>query len=247
MSLNDVSMKHVVIEQLRFKLSAYSGVFLSLVVVQIIAILFSFNGIGMSVGGVNSLNYQVNQFSNDLVFTFTLLWAFISAIILTARSLRNDDFTFVSSRLTSNLSNILFLVIAAVIATVTTELSSFLLRVIIYFLPNTGTIFITPNSFSLEILASGLFATFLYLLLLAGIGYFVGTITRLHPLMNIIVPLIIFGYFILGGKTNEGMPFIMSFFLNESFLFMFFIKCIMTLVILLAVSSWIFNRGEVRQ
>lgn len=44
MSLTEVSLASVVIKQYKYKLKAYLGVFSSLVVLQILGVIFSFSG-----------------------------------------------------------------------------------------------------------------------------------------------------------------------------------------------------------
>ncbi|QFT88998.1 hypothetical protein FIU87_10105 [Bacillus sp. THAF10] len=248
MSLSNVTVQNVVKEQVRYKLSAYSGVYLSLVVLQLLGLLFSFNGSGMSGGGRGeSFRYSIYHYTGDGVITFTLLWAFIVSIIITTRAYRNDDFTFVSNRLTSNLSNFLFLVLAAIIGAITAELSTYVLKVIMYFLPNFGPFYYTGNPYSLLVLLQGSMVTFLYIMLFAGLGYFVGTIIRLHPLLKVVVPVVLLGVLFFGGATGTGVPDIIKFFVEERSLTIFIAKSIATSFILFGASSWIFNRVEVRQ
>ena len=55
MSLSKPSTFNIVKKQYAYKLQAYIQVFMSLVFIQMLGILFSFNGVGMSGGGSNTL------------------------------------------------------------------------------------------------------------------------------------------------------------------------------------------------
>ena len=75
MYLAEVNTWDVVRKQYRYKLKSYMGVFTSLIVIQILAILFSFNGTGMSSGGgLQSFTYSVNYYSGSMIPIFTMIW-----------------------------------------------------------------------------------------------------------------------------------------------------------------------------
>ena len=123
MSLKTINLAETVKKQFVFKLKANIDVFSSLVWIQLLAILFSLNGVAsMGMGGTN-LSVDVKYYSADLVIIFTMLWSFVTAITITTKPYRNHDFTFVSNRLSSSLSNILFLLTASFIGSITATLS----------------------------------------------------------------------------------------------------------------------------
>ena len=103
MSLTKVSLWEVVKKQLRFKLKSYRGMFTSLMILQIIGILFSLAGEGGGGGSSsNGFSYDMTYYSSNIMFALIMIWAFISAIIITTRAYRFDDYAFVANRLTSH-------------------------------------------------------------------------------------------------------------------------------------------------
>ena len=84
----------------------------------------------MGVGGAN-LNIEVKYYSADLVIIFTMLWSFITAITIHTKPYRNHDFTFVTNRMSSSLSNILFLLTASIIGSITAVLAGNLVNVLV--------------------------------------------------------------------------------------------------------------------
>lgn len=133
MSLTETSLFEAVKNQYLYKLKSHLGMFLAMVGVQVMALLFSLGGV-MSYGmGSQYVNLSIRFFSSEMVIGFTCIWIIVVAVWLTTKDYQNIDFTFVSNRLSSNLSNAAFLVTAALIGGVTAMLSGFLLRIIVYF------------------------------------------------------------------------------------------------------------------
>ncbi|MGD6871464.1 hypothetical protein ACQCU1_04605 [Sutcliffiella horikoshii] len=250
MSLNKVTLEQVVKNQFIYKIGAYSGVFISLIILQLIAVLFSLNGVGMSGGGSNQISYSLHYYSGNLVFVFTMLWVFIVSIIITSKAYRNEDFSFVNNRLSSDLSNILFVILVSVIGTVTSLLSPFLIKVILFFLPKFDLIYYSPVSINMfSFFFYGIVTAFCYIFLCGAAGYFVGTVVRLSSLFKILLPVVFVGYLFLGEMISEvsSLPTIVEFFYFESSLVTFVLKTILTVVLLFVSSVAIFNRVEVRQ
>ena len=134
MSLSRASLMEVVKKQYLFKLKSFIQVFMTLVVLQLLAMLFSFNGVGMMGSSNASVEMDIQYYSADIVVVFTMLWAFITAILITTKAYRNDDFAFVTNRLSSNLSNMLFLLTASILGGILAILSSYLMKVMMYLL-----------------------------------------------------------------------------------------------------------------
>src|SRR4051812_32544192 len=98
MSLIRPSFISVVIKQFMYKMKAYSHGFVSLMIIQLLGLLVSFGGIGAS--GSSSENFEINLhfYSADIVIAITMLWGFITAILITTKAYRHDDFAFVTNR-----------------------------------------------------------------------------------------------------------------------------------------------------
>lgn len=243
----EVKLWDIVKKQTHYKLHAYISVFSSLLIIQVVGILFSTNGSGNSGMGFSGGSLNIRFLTGDIIIIFTILWALISAIIITTKSYRNDDFIFISNRLSSNISNILFLIIASVIGGVTSMLSGILLKVIVFFVLKENYTLGTLISF--QELLLGMFVSFLYILLLAAIGYFIGTVTQISKWFGVLLPTLFIGYSIVSAnKDNEVILIaeVFTFFAQESSLFLFLTKIILTSSILFFFSTLLSNNMEVR-
>lgn len=245
MSLSRISLQEVVKKQYSYKLQAYIQVFMSLVFIQVFGILFSFNGVGMMGTSSNTFDINVHFYSADIVIVFTMLWAFISAILITTQAYRNDDFAFITNRLTSNISNLLFLLTASMIGGLTALLSSHVIRILMYVLGQSEYLY-TPTEASEWII--GFIATVLYVLLFAAIGYFFGTLVQLHKIFAVLLPVIFIGIMILGAGTMYGsiMKSVFEFIFEEASLAIFIVKIGVLVAILFSGSVLLSNRMEVR-
>ncbi|WP_332628691.1 hypothetical protein [Halalkalibacter flavus] len=249
MSLTEVSFASVVKSQFRYKVKAYLGVFVSLMILQLIAIIFSFNGVSSFGSGSDSFSVTVSRYSANMVITFTFLWAFITAILLTTRAYRYDDFSFVTNRLSGSLSTVLFLLFACAAAGISAMLSSFLLKNIIYFFFTDITLAgglpqAAPGEFII-----GTIATILYVILFSSAGYFIGTLVQLHRFFAVSVPGVIFGSLFIGDQSGLGnvIVWINEFLFSETSFFIFISKIIIFSGIFFVSSFYLLNRLEVRQ
>ncbi|WP_404450184.1 hypothetical protein LG307_10320 [Sutcliffiella horikoshii] len=249
-SLSKVTLDQVVKNQFLYKLSAFSGVYISLIILQVIAVLFSLNGVGNSTGGSELISLNIHYYSANLIFVFTMLWVFIVSIIITSKGYRDEDFSFVTNRISSDLSNVLFVVLVTIIGTITALLSKYVLQVIVLFLPKFDSIYHSPVSMKIgSFFVMGTLTAFLYIFLCGAAGYFVGTLVRVSNLFKILVPVIFVGYLFFGGTISEvsGLVTIVEFFYLETSFIAFILKVFITVLVLFAGSAAIFNRMEVRQ
>jgi hypothetical protein len=248
MSLTRVRLIDVVKKQYLYKLKAYSQVFMSLIFIQLLAVLFSMNGIGGMGSSEGSFQIEIKYFSAAMVVAFTMLWGFITAIIITTKAYRNDDFVFVTNRASSNLSNIVFLLTASIIGGITSMLSTYLIKVIVYYffsdvsLKSTS-VMSAPNEFFL-----GSFSSFLYIFLFCTLGYVIGTLVQINKAFAVLIPAAFFGGLIFDGlRGNEGVIAKgFNFFFMEPSLTLFIIKVIVTACLLISGTFALSNRMEVR-
>jgi len=248
MSLTKVSLTNVVKKQYVYKLKAYSQVFMSLIFLQLLAVFFSLNGVGGMAGGDESIDVEVKYFSSDYVTAFTMLWGFITAILITTKAYRNDDFVFVTNRVSSNLSNAVFLLTASFIGGITAMLSSYLLKVIIYyFISDVPIKSTTILEAPLELLL-GIFSTFLYIFLFCALGYLVGTLVQISKAFTVLLPAAFFGGLILDGLRGKSgaIAYVFEFFFTESSLPLFIVKIIVSAGLLFSGAFVLSNRLEVR-
>lgn len=249
MSLNKISLTTVVKNQFLYKLKVYTGVFTSLVILQILALLFSLNGNGG--GGMNTtegieVNYTLYSIEN--VISFTFLWAFIYSIIMTTKTDWENSFSFVGNRLSNDLSNMLFLFVASVVGGVLTILTGFTLRVLVHYFVSEEILIASNLIITGKELYSGMLTMTLQLFLFCAIGYLLGTITRMHRLLPILLPVIIIGVIIALVQANSDLLLrFITFYFDETNPWMFIIKIVVSVLLLFGVSILISSRTEVRK
>jgi hypothetical protein len=244
MSLSKTSLLTIVKKQYVYKLQAYSQVFMSLVLIQLLAIFFSLNGSGMMGGGSNILQVDVHFYSADFVVIFTMLWSFINAITITTQANKNGDFAFITNRISSNLANMLFLLTASIVGGITAMLSGYLIRTLMFVF---GRIEYFSNPIALSDWLIGFSATILYVLLCAALGYFCGTLVQLNKVFAILLPGFFVGLLILAGSMNgEFMVSVFKFIFTESSITLFFIKIMVLASLLFSGSIVLSNDMEVR-
>jgi hypothetical protein len=248
MSLTRTSLMEVVQRQYLFKLKSYSQVFMTLVVLQVLAMLFSFNGVGMMGSSSASVEVDIQFYSADIVVGFTMLWAFITAILITTKAYRNDDFAFVTNRLSSNLSNLFFLLTASILGGILAILSSYLIKVIMYFLGRQFINSVNVMDFPVDLLI-GITATIFYVLLASALGYFIGTLVQLNKIFVVFIPVLFFGSLFIGEVSGKGefVNAVFEFIFNEPSLLVFIGKIIVTAGLLFGSTFVLSNRMEVKQ
>lgn len=248
MSLTNVKLGQIVKKQYVFKCRSYSGMFLSLMGLQLLAILLSGTGGSGSSSGNDYLNVGVTYVSASNVIVFTMIWALISAILITTKVYKEEEFTFITNRLSNNLANMGFLVTCSVIGGVTAYLSSFLVRAIVQM--TSRTTFLSDHGLATSVMESiGAFsAPILYVLLCCAVGYFIGTLVQLHRSFIIILPVGLLSMSILSerfGIKNITLE-IPNFYFQESSLLLFFIKVIVTVLLLFGGAIMLSNQQEVK-
>jgi hypothetical protein len=246
MSLTNTRLSDVVKRQFGFKLKANIDGFNSLVGIQTVALLFSLGGVGMYGMSSDFFAINVKSLSAGLVIIFTMIWGFASAITITTRPYRHHDFTFVTNRLSSSLSNILFLFTASFLGGLTATLSGYLIRVAGYFLYGPS---IYSPGFSVGELLLGIIVTTLYVLCASSIGYLFGTLAQVSKFIIIALPSIFIGILFVDFTINR-YPFIgevYAFYFSETSFALFFVKIVLTSVLLFALSTGLLNRLEVRK
>ncbi|KAA0550378.1 hypothetical protein FZW96_03300 [Bacillus sp. BGMRC 2118] len=247
MSLTEVSVIDSVKRQFKFKLRSYIGAFTTLVAVQLIALLFSSSGTGSMGSGSESYSINVSYYSSDLVIMFTMLWSFITAILITTKSYRYEDFMFVTSRLTSGLANVVFLLISSVIGGLFSVLAGYVQKVYLLYLSDSMNLLNAAPSIS-EIVV-GILGAIFYMILFSALGYFVGMLTQFHKLFIILVPAYFFGSLFMSAKNDEEglITKLFNFFVEETSLLVFIGKVLLVAATLFYGSYLLSKRLEVRK
>ena len=246
MSLKTINLAETVKKQFVFKLKANIDVFSSLVGIQLLAILFSLNGVGSMGMGATNLSVDVKYYSSDLVIVFTMLWSFVTAITITTKPYRNHDYTFVSNRLSSSLSNILFLLTASFIGSITALLSGNLVKLLVSILFKQGLFHFYIGSLELML---GIGVTIIYVFFLSSIGYLIGTLVQVSKGFIILIPVLFLGSIFLAASMHKEplLIQIFQFYVLESSLLLFILKTLLTTVLFFIAAISLLNRMEVRR
>ncbi|MDX5474383.1 MAG: hypothetical protein LPK00_02500 [Bacillaceae bacterium] len=244
MYLSKPSVSEVVKKQYLYKLKSLN-VFTPLVLVQVMAIFFALLGTGSSGTFSSGLGISRIHYSVDVVIGFTLVWAFIISFTMSTKMYREDDFTFVTNRLTYSLSNILFLVSIGIFAAITSILSGHLLNVIVSIYQwNKPSLFYHDLDITFMMYLTGILVTIVIMLFVSSIGYFVGVLTQLLPFLKFVLPVVIIGMLMMQVSL---VPTLFSFYFQEKVVSIFLIKHILTIVLMFAATVYLSKRMEVRQ
>lgn len=245
----ETNLLEVAKTQYNYKLKSFRRMFLAMIILQVIALFFSLGGVGSSGTSSGGVELSTKNYSSEIIIIFTFFWAFVVAVMLTTREYRNIDFAFVSNRLSSDLSNIGFLVTAGLAGGLTTILGGVLLRVIVYFSRGSANIlsenfFVAPGE-----LLVGFTVTVLYLLLLSAIGYFCGILVQLNKAFLVILPALLFGTQIVAVRGNQLQMLrrAIDFIVSESFLPLLALKVLLMASLLFGSALLLSNRLEVRR
>ncbi|RDW21139.1 hypothetical protein CWR48_04065 [Oceanobacillus arenosus] len=248
MSLNRMGLGTVVAKQLQYKIKAYYGVFSSLVLVQVIALLLSVGGSVFSGTTIYGLSLDYTTYMTTNVIAFTILWIFIHAIIMTTKTERENSFSFVSNQLSNNISNCTFLIVASIAGGITAILSGYLLRVIVYFFIDIDLLIGTEFYYPPGEVFQGIVAMICYLILIGSVGYLLGVITQLHRMLPVLLPFVLAGILIALERIFPGsFMAIGEYYFQETNVFPFLFKFIGSAVICFAVAILISSRLEVRK
>lgn len=252
MYLTEPRLIDVVKQQVRYKFNAYTSVFNSLLIMQIIGIIFGF---GMT-GNIHSLYghseavfISRENFTGDMPVFFTLIWAFTTGFILTTRDYRNEAFSFVSTRLSHHLSSFIFIVITSCIAGLTMTFAGSIIKFSTYF--RSATVFIEPNDlFNTPVhFLIMIITAILYTILLASIGYVIGSFTQKSKFFIFLIVIGLTVLPMLQFNWNIGLliNYMVEFFGTETSLFVFLMKVSATVLILFTTSVAVTNKLEVRK
>lgn len=241
MSLVNSDLFSVVKKQYLYKLKGCSKFFYIIIATQIIGMLFTLTNAGGNMAtsnGLYSFNISIN--STLQVFIFTAACIMGATISLNGRENKDMDFTLISNGLSSNLSNMLFIITLSFFGAVTSALSGPFIRGIKYVLIGSSKIikegFIVTTG---EVILT-IFASFLYILLISSLVYLFTVITiRVKAFLIVILAMVV-----LLPQTPIFMD-IVKFYGSGNTLLMFTVKVLVSYVIFSAGSLLISNNMEV--
>ena len=244
MSLNEASLFDVVRKQIRFKMKSYTGIYHSLIILQILGLFVASMGEGsMSEPGFGR-SISVQSFGSGPVVAVTALWLFINTLLLTTRAYREDDFTFVSTRWSRQLANFSFIAILATLGTATAFMGTNALKVILFW--TIGEL-IMLNNLSFPSIVESLVVLFAYLVLIAAVAYTIGSIVQRRKWLGIGISLlfILFGTVSIGYDTTSINVLIYFFMIEPNFLVLI-LKLVSAISLLFLVSWMASDNQEVR-
>lgn len=243
MFLSNSTLGEVVKVQVRFKLNAYLGVAVSLIFVQVVGLLFSLNGTSSMGSTINNTMIQIITISPDSVFFFVAIWALLTGNIITTKAYRYSDFSFVTTSLSNNLSNILVLFILSVFAGMTTFLSNYITRVVLLLFDHLY--YVKSVSILEDPLHSivTVCAVICLILAISSAGYLWGMLVQINKIF--MFPLILLMISALVTKTGQSI-LLYIFIENESMLLLL-IKLVCVSIIFFSVATVCSNRMEVRR
>lgn len=243
----DISTAEVVKKQISYKWRAYISVFTSLVVIQLLAVLFSLNGTGMSSSGGMNYNIQVDYYNADMIMIFTIFWGFMTALLLTTKAYREDDFAFVTNRTSGTLSTIIYLWIICSIAGFTASLSGYLLKVVV-FLFTSQEILNSTGAGGTGIYLMGLVSLILTIFMFAGFGYAAGMIVQWNKVFVILLPVLMIGLLFSLEKAGYSLDrFFFQFLFSEQNFWLFIMKSLAISTAAYVTAFLISNRLEVKR
>ena len=242
MSLNDVSMMQNVKKQVRWKLSSYSSVFMTIIAVQIMASLLTLNGTSHMSSGNDELRVEVGSYSLDSILMFSMVTVFIISSMLASKHMVEENFSIVTTRLTASLSTIVAQLIICVITTCT-ALSSFYIFAFIMRLRKSEEPFLLQTAVEVKTLV--LF--FSLLVVLSAAGFFVGSFLQTNrwiiAIIGVVVIIGLFSYLVpsyetISSQDEEAIAANAKVWLTS-------LKCLGISAVIYAVTIYIRNQQEV--
>lgn len=228
-------------KQTLYKIHAHFSMFSTMVILQLIGVIFAFGGENFGAGTENMM-LHVKVSSGSIVIGFTLFWIFIMAILLTTKQNKSIVHTFITDKKINHLSNMLFLLFLSIVGGISSYLSGFFVKTVTFLWYSTENILVLEKITFVEVIL-GIIVTTLYMILLGAIGYFLGEIFSLHRMSIIIVPVIFIGFQIFFHETAIGPMF--DFFTKESNFGIFTIKVVFVASVLFLIASQIDRYSEV--
>ena len=236
MFLINNNMWSVVKSQVSFKLQVSLSAVVSLVIIQILALVLSSMGSGMSSNG----DINIYIYSLDLVLLFMVVWSIIVGYLIPSKGYRFDDASFVGTPKSSNIANGIMLFLLSLFAGVTTYLTYYILFIVLYFrgmeVVRSATFLDEPFQAFLTILV------FIFYIWLAGaVGYLAGTLVQYSKLFKLVLPVAALTLLF----TFTGQDIIQNLLVDSSDIILI-LKLMVTSLALIFIAGIVYKRLEVR-
>lgn len=180
-SLNNISIMQNIWQQLLWKCRVFSATFSTIVIVQVVFSVLS-GSTGNRGGSRGFLEYNEQFFSLDFLLIISIISVIMLGWLLATESIRNDNYSVVTTNFTETISTLLFLVVLSAFI-VFSALSSFYIIVFSRLL-----IFdqVKVNMGSLFELSS-LFLFFLFVLLAGSASFFAKTLFDFSKVITLLL------------------------------------------------------------
>lgn len=242
--MKQLSFKEAVKRQFSFKLKAYHNLVGTLFLFQVIALFFSFYGQSSSIT-IDYITITNHTYTADIIIAFTLLWIFTVSFYMTNRASKDMMFSFITNKLSNHMANSLYMVTLSALGAITSVLLGVVVRIGMMFYHGFDNLF-TYETLSFSQLMLTIFIVFLYHILLFSFGYVIGETIQLHRTFTLLVPLLLFGFFIFTVNVfNEAYLF--TFYIMESNIWLFIIKIISSVLIFWLIAIRVGKGLEVRR
>ena len=242
MSLNNVSMAQNLKNQVKWKLSSYSSVFMTIIVVQIIASLLTLNGTGQMSSGNSEVRLDIHSYSLDSMLIFSMITMFIISAMLASKHMLEENLSIVTTRLTASISTIISQLFTCLIV-LCTALSSFYMFALVLRLRN------PQEQFSVQIAveAKALFLFFSLLVVLSAIGFFVGSFFQANrwtlAIIGVMVFIGMFLYLVPSSQTINHLDG--ETIAADTKVWLTSLKCLAISAVIYAVTIYVRNQQEV--
>lgn len=236
----ETSFSESVKSSFKFKFRTYQGMFITMILIQMIATLFALGNNSFQLGeGISGYIY-----SGDIIIILTIVWAIWMTFMLTGQSAQNIMFTFVTNRYSHHVSNFIFIIVLSAIGGVTAYMLSFIFKIGAY-LYNGPDLLLESEPLETIYILSGLVGTVFYTLLFSMLAYIIGTLVQWHRIFIGLVPVIFIA--LMSNFSDKITEFIGYLVFYENNLFIFVLNVSVITVILFLLSIFIGRRQEVRK
>lgn len=242
MYLNNVSIKRNVMNQVRWKLSSYSSVFMTIVVVQIIASLLFQNSSGQMSSGNSFINVEIRNYGLDGILMFSMITVFIISAMLASKHMMEENLSIVTTRLTASISTVVAQLIICVITTCT-ALSSFYIFALVLRMRNLEGQFLVQTAIEVK----SLLLFFSLLVVLSAVGFFVGSFFQMNRWTIVILGVVVIIFLLLYlTPSKQTVSYLDGETIAENTKVWFTsLKCLGISAVIYAVTIYIRNQQEV--
>lgn len=237
MSLTRPNIWRNIWQQFCWKLSVFGPTIYSIILIQALFTLLTFDGSGMSGGGNGVIAVYEKFYSMDFLLITGVLMFILIGWQLATKKIIDENFTIATTRFTAHASTSLFLLFLGAFSTIT-ALSSVYMLTAIRGLIGDVEIMMPLMPFHLN----SLFIFFFVMLMAGAGGYLLGSLVYTSKLYVVLV--IMIGFFFTRNYVENVERLFM--FYVEGTMLAFSLKAIVTTVILYALALVVKNRKEVR-